>query len=178
MRKLEKLERKRERETRNRRGGVLDFARFVIYARIESVYIRERRGIRSRERGIADKEKFSRFPRFISWTGTLFPGVRSGDAELLPPEREKTYPYESGRLHPRPINLFRILLNAPTFRSAINRFLCRFPANSWRYWHRPPYISPTHQRVSILPVAQKRHFISTFQPRCYRVSETFSLNGI
>lgn len=50
MRKLEKLERERERETRNRRGGVLDFARFVIYARIESVYKGEERNPVSRAR--------------------------------------------------------------------------------------------------------------------------------
>lgn len=41
------------------------------------------------------------------------------------PRREYSCPYESGRVHPRPINLFRILLNAPTFRGAINRPLSR-----------------------------------------------------
>ena len=51
-----------------------DFARFVIYARpeVEGSW----RGIPVTQRRYTIRKTSSDFLRFISWTGTLFPGVR------------------------------------------------------------------------------------------------------
>lgn len=115
--------------------------------------------------GADDKEKFPRFPRFISWTGTLFPGVRRSGELLAQRERERgvSLRIEAGA----PINLFRILLNAPTFRNAINRFLhSAFPPirDATSVGHTYCRSNP----IDLTPVpAQKRHFISTLRPRCF-----------
>lgn len=70
---------------------------------------------------VHDKENFFRFPRFISRTGTLFPRVRRRRrCRVVTPE---TYPLRIEPVAPAAINLFGILLNALTSRSAINRFL-------------------------------------------------------